>query len=73
MWTYIEITDAMFFLACGNRPVKLIASVFSDTYYHWSPLFRQHSVFYLTNWYLFNLLPFVATLELACDHAQFSF
>ena len=38
MWTYIEITDAMFFLACGNRPVKLIASVFSDTYYHWSAI-----------------------------------
>lgn len=35
MWIFREITDAMFFLACGNHPVKTdCVCEFADTHYH---------------------------------------
>lgn len=69
MCTFKDITDAMFFLACGNLPVKTDCVCFHryvQSLVTIIPTILQIGIF-------FNLIRFVAALELKCDHAQFFF
>ena len=73
MWIFREITDAMFFLACGNHPVKTdCVCEFADTHYH-HHYYDSIKFSSLQIRIFFNLVPFAAALKLTCDHAQFCF
>ena len=75
MCTFKDITDAMFFPACGNLAVKTDCVCFRR---YVQSLVTMHSSnrikFSILQIGIFlNLLPFVAALTLKCDRAQFSF